>query len=280
MTRAQRYSRIDAIKDFGYDIDWSILATKTVLIAGVGGLGSIVGEIMARFGVAKIILVDFDVVKEVNLNRLFYRPSDINKPKAEAAKRAILEINPEVEVTSLVGDIMRLEETEPNFRRPFEYWVKYSDIVANCLDNHPARMYLNEVCVKNKRVYANAGVARDGLSGSLHLVIPYKTACAQCIGSIEIRSKASSQECDASLPTTMGIIATLQAHMIIKHLVGFGRIPSYITYNALTDELKEFEVVRDPHCPVCGETRKLSPEESEKLIDEYIKRLQHNHNIH
>jgi tRNA A37 threonylcarbamoyladenosine dehydratase len=64
--------------------DWNqkILEQQTVFIMGVGGLGSIVLIAMLRLGVKKIIIVDYDVVDNHNMNRqLMYSIKDIGKPK-------------------------------------------------------------------------------------------------------------------------------------------------------------------------------------------------------
>jgi len=63
-------------------------------IAGLGGLGSNIAVMLARSGVGHLTLVDFDVVDVTNLNRQMYMISHIGKPKAEALKEIIDQINP------------------------------------------------------------------------------------------------------------------------------------------------------------------------------------------
>ena len=70
----------------------------TVAILGCGGLGSQVAWILARLGVGKLILYDFDVVEASNLNRQNYSVSDIGKKKAEATAERIADWLPYAEV--------------------------------------------------------------------------------------------------------------------------------------------------------------------------------------
>ena len=70
----------------------------TVAVLGCGGLGSQVAWILARLGVGKLILYDFDVVEASNLNRQSYGVSDIGRKKAEATAERITDWLPYAEV--------------------------------------------------------------------------------------------------------------------------------------------------------------------------------------
>ena len=67
-------------------------------MAGLGGLGSAIAIALARIGVGKLILVDFDVVEPSNLNRQQYFIHQIGVPKVEALQKNIATINPYVKV--------------------------------------------------------------------------------------------------------------------------------------------------------------------------------------
>ncbi len=76
-----------------------ILKNKKVAIFGIGGVGSFVLEGLARAGIEKFILVDNDKVSITNLNRqLIATHKTLGKPKVEAAKERILDINPNAQV--------------------------------------------------------------------------------------------------------------------------------------------------------------------------------------
>jgi sulfur carrier protein ThiS adenylyltransferase len=74
------------------------IKNSCVGIAGVGGLGSNIAIALARVGVGKLILVDFDLVEPSNLNRQQYFIDQIGLPKVEAMKENLLRINPGVEI--------------------------------------------------------------------------------------------------------------------------------------------------------------------------------------
>jgi len=69
---------------------------KSVLIVGVGGIGSVASEMLTRCGIGKLILYDYDKVELANMNRLFFTPSQIGCSKVQAAKETLSSINPEI----------------------------------------------------------------------------------------------------------------------------------------------------------------------------------------
>ena len=77
------------------------LKEKTVGIAGCGGLGSNCAVALARVGVGNLLIVDFDVIEESNLNRQYYFFDQIGKKKSAALKDNIKKINPEANVIAI-----------------------------------------------------------------------------------------------------------------------------------------------------------------------------------
>lgn len=76
------------------------LAAASVGIAGAGGLGSHIAVFLARSGVGRLHVVDFDTVDESNLNRQHYRREHVGMPKVKALALQIAEIAPNVEVAA------------------------------------------------------------------------------------------------------------------------------------------------------------------------------------
>ena len=262
MSEEDRYTRLKSLKEFGYDVEWENLLDKTILIIGVGGVGSIVAEMLTRCGVGKIYLIDLDYVEEVNLNRLFYKNEHIGQTKVEAAKSILRTVNEQVEIIPLFQDVCLND-----FEEKFEKIIKVSDLVLSCLDNLPARTYINEKCVIFNQTYIDTGATRSGLGGYVHLVVPYETACYACTGSIDLGEKEEGAACTASLPTTIAMVASLASEISLKYLLNFGTIPDYIGFNALNDQFIQQKMVRDSNCFVCGD-KEYSREEKEKSIEE------------
>ncbi len=72
------------------------LRDAKVGIAGLGGLGSNVAVMLARAGIGRLVLVDFDTVDATNLNRQDYSVSDIGRYKTDALKDRVSQVNPNV----------------------------------------------------------------------------------------------------------------------------------------------------------------------------------------
>src|SRR5262245_59520612 len=102
-----RYSRHLALPEFGAPAQQK-LAGATVLLVGLGGLGSPAALYLAAAGVGRLLLNDFDTVDLSNLQRqVLYRDSDVGKPKTHAAAAALSDINPGPVFEELAG---RLDE--------------------------------------------------------------------------------------------------------------------------------------------------------------------------
>jgi molybdopterin/thiamine biosynthesis adenylyltransferase len=241
-----RYTRLKAIKEFGFDINWDEMRTKNITIAGVGGLGMISAEMFARCGVKTLYLFDRDIIEIVNLNRLGFHEQDLGKPKVEVLATRIQGINPDVKIEMYHGDIM-LFTNEDNF----EECVKKSDLVLMGLDNYPARMFVNQKCINNKKILVDAGVSRSGLSGHIHPIFPGINACLGCTGLIQTTGERG-EPCTASLPTTMAIIAGLQVQESLKILLKIGDVVDYLSYNAITGQFFLHKTKKDPNCHFCS----------------------------
>ena len=266
-----RYTRLKAIKDFGYDIDWDDLKKFHIGIIGVGGLGCVSSEMVARCGVGKITLFDFDTVEIVNLNRNMFKIEHIGQLKVKVAANTLKEINPDVKVQYFETDIM-----DPSFESTFTKEIERIDIILNGLDNIPAREYLNVKCIRLNTPFIDAGASRSGLSGYVHPIIPYKTACAKCISSISIDiPEEKGEPCVASLPSTMAILASIQIQELLKYLLKFGQMIDYLMYNMVTGNFLSYKTMRDENCPICGKKAQIKynnvqPKISKQVLDDYI----------
>jgi len=272
-----RYTRLKAIKEFGYDINWEELNQYHVGIVGVGGLGCVSSEMTVRSGVGKVSLFDFDKVEMVNLNRSMFKESHIGKYKVDIAKQVLEEINPEVEIGVNNRDIM-----DPSFESTFESKITSMDIILNGLDNIPAREYLNIKCISLNIPYMDAGASRSGLSGYVHPIIPGKTSCAKCLSRIGFSLPDERAEpCVASLPSTMAILASIQFQEMIKYLLDFGQLIDYLMYDMVSGKFLDYKTKRDEDCPICGRSsqksnKKIESKVSKKELDDFIDKIEKN----
>ncbi|MFQ5885026.1 MAG: ThiF family adenylyltransferase, partial [Thermoplasmata archaeon] len=88
----ERYARLGQF-EFA---DFSKLRDKKAMVVGVGGLGALTAEIMARVGIGELVLMDYDKLEEANLNRLVYNVDQVGMPKVDALKEHLFKANPDV----------------------------------------------------------------------------------------------------------------------------------------------------------------------------------------
>lgn len=232
------------------------LAEKTATVFGLGGLGVIVAEIMARLGIGRLILVDRDIVNLENLNRLGYNISDLNKPKVEAFKNKLEGIkkareNLKLEIETYYVDIIAWDKLGEI--------VRNSDIIFTCLDNLEARLEVNYWAVKYKKPLIDAGTSLNGLKGTVITVIPYETPCLGCYYDVDTLLESENEEtavnCGASLPTTMTIVAAVQADMGLRILLGKRNkiIPRiFVSLSEGISVTRDTNVKRRRDCKYCG----------------------------
>lgn len=237
--------------------NFETLGTKRVAIVGCGGLGALAAEILARAGVGELALFDYDTVEEANLNRLVYRSSQIGMPKVRALAVHLKDANPEARVTTYAHDV-----TDGRGYTALLREVEKSDAFLGCVDTFAVRLFLNAKCVAAGVPLIDGGASEDGINGSVHVVLPGKTACYRCNKpallqeQIRVERRDVSGACAfASLPTTMAIVASLQCQEAFKVLLGFGRVAPYLMYTGLDGRLERIDWKRDPKCPTCGRRR-------------------------
>ncbi|MBF0501269.1 MAG: sulfur carrier protein ThiS adenylyltransferase ThiF [Candidatus Riflebacteria bacterium] len=103
----------------------SKLKKATIGIAGCGGLGSTSAISLARIGIGRLIIVDFDVVEPSNLNRQQFFIDQIGRPKVEALRETIARINPAI---SVVAHAVKLDATNiPTIFRSVDVLVEAFD---------------------------------------------------------------------------------------------------------------------------------------------------------
>lgn len=129
-------------------------SSATVAVCGLGGLGSNIAISLARVGIGKLILIDYDRVDITNLHRQQYKANQIGEYKTEAIKKNLAEIAPYIEIDTVTQKL-----TEENCA---EYLVK-SDVVCEAFDVPEAKaMLVNSVLEKLPNCYL---VASSGMAG-------------------------------------------------------------------------------------------------------------------
>lgn len=110
------------------------LSRSSVAIFGVGGVGSFTAEALARSGIGKIILVDYDIIDISNINRQIHATtSNIGRFKVDAMKERLLDINPDLEVV-IYKERYNLETKGMLLSTEYDYIVDAIDMISSKLD--------------------------------------------------------------------------------------------------------------------------------------------------
>ena len=133
-----------------------------VAICGLGGLGSNIAIALARAGIGKLILIDFDHVDITNLHRQQYKANQIGKYKTEALLANLKEIAPYTEIQTYTVRI-----TDDNAKR----LLKDADIICEAFDDANDKAMLTNIVLErmpDKYIVAASGMAGLGSANSIH----------------------------------------------------------------------------------------------------------------
>lgn len=231
-----RYSRQIAVSGWGNEGQEKVKKAR-VMVAGAGGLGSVVLIYLAAAGVGHIRIVDSDKVETTNLNRqVLYTDSDIGRRKARVAAERLEALNCDIRVEPVVEVI-----AEDNVS---ELVADY--VIVDAMDNLPTRFLLNGVAVQRELpLFHGAVYAWEGRATT---VIPGETPCLQCLYQDVIPGKPPV------VGVTPAVIGCVQAAEVVKYVLGMGQLLTgrLLIYDGLAMTFNEMKVNKDPDCPVCG----------------------------
>jgi molybdopterin/thiamine biosynthesis adenylyltransferase len=233
-----RYQRQVAIEGFGIK-GQKRLEKAAVLIAGVGGLGSIISIYLAAAGIGKLRIMDHDVVELNNLNRqILYGDTDIGKKKVEVAKQKLMDLNPNVTVETVCGKIEQDNTSQ---------LAQDCDLIIDAMDNFTARYILNEIAIKNRIPFFHGAVR--GFEGRATTIIPGSTPCLRCI-----YKNVPVMGASPVVGVTPAVIGSIQAMEVIKYIAGIGTLLTnrFLVFNGIQQEFIEIKLKRRPGCQSCG----------------------------
>eukprot|EP01126_Amoeba_proteus_P047803 TRINITY_DN5489_c0_g1_i3.p1 TRINITY_DN5489_c0_g1~~TRINITY_DN5489_c0_g1_i3.p1 ORF type:complete len:439 (+),score=82.39 TRINITY_DN5489_c0_g1_i3:181-1317(+) len=206
-----------ALQRMGIVHNYESIREHSVVIIGLGGVGSVAAEMLARCGIGKLLMFDYDTVELANMNRLFFRPEHSGMTKTDAAKKTLEEINPDVIYEAHTYNITKLEYYD-HFLDRLEHGGKNNtpvSLVLGCVDNFEARITVNQVnqnnssnftlrsgldparqysvfsgifrhtyklqaCLEKGVCWMESGVSENAVSGHIQFIKPGETACFQC----------------------------------------------------------------------------------------------------
>ena len=208
-----RYARQTTLAEVG-EAGQARLRAASVLVIGAGGLGSPVLLTLAGAGIGRIVVVDHDRVEESNLHRQpLYRMTDLGRPKAEAARDALLAYNPDVTVEPVVT---RLGP------RNAAGLVERAQLVVDCADSLAATYLLSDACQAAGKPLVSASVLEQrgyvgvfcGGQPSYRAVFP------------DMPSQVGSCAMNGVLGSAVAVVGGLQAHMVLQLALGLTPSPA------------------------------------------------------
>jgi len=212
-----------------------LLSKKTIVIVGLGALGSNSANLLARAGV-NLILIDYDKIDLTNLQRQNnFNEQDINKNKALTSKEHLEKINSSIKIKA--HDI-KLDNKNISLLN--------SDLVLDCTDNLETRFLINDYCVKNKIPWIHAAAIKK--HGLIFNIIPGR-ACFNCI----YKNINSFEMCEdvGVLNTITTLISSLQVNEAIKILLNENYETNLIRVNLENNSFDKIKINKNPECEVC-----------------------------
>ena len=191
-----------------------------VLVAGAGALGNEVVKNLALFGVGHIYVCDFDQIEISNLTRsVLFREEDAynHAYKAEIVAKRAKEINPQIEVTPIVGNLF----SEVGFGL-----YKAVDVIIGCLDSRIARYQLNRLSLRAGKTWIDGSI--ENLTGVVKVYTP-GVSCYECglsreefnnimlrTGCADVVRTQTSAGRVATTPISASIIGAMQVQEAMK----------------------------------------------------------------
>ena len=187
------------------------LKAGCVAIAGLGGLGSHVAVMLARMGVGRILLVDFDVVEPSNLNRQHYTVAHLALPKTQALKSQLAAINPFIDVQT--------QDIKVTAENAIEVFVGYP-IVVEAFDNPVCKAELIEALLAqgNVKVVAASGLA--GFESANDIQTQRRLSNLYLCGDL----KSAADEGVGLMAPRVAVCAGHQANMVVRLLLGIEEV--------------------------------------------------------
>ena len=241
----RRYARHLTLPEVGETGQQKLLKGK-VLLVGAGGLGCPSALYLAGAGVGTLGLVDADLVDKSNLQRqILFGEADLGRPKVEAAKERLEDLNPGITV-------------QPHYElltshNAMEIVAGY-DVIINGCDNFPTRYLINDAAVLTGKPVVDGSIFR--FEGQATVYMPGDGPCYRCLYP-EPPPPGEVPSCAEGgvLGVLPGIIGLIQATEVIKLILEEGDplVGRLLLYDALEMRFRTLKQRRNVECPVCGE---------------------------
>lgn len=157
----------------------NLIKESKILLVGSGGIGCEVLKNLVLMGFSNLEVIDLDTIEVSNLNRQFlFNKESVGKAKSHVAKESVLKFNPNVNITSHLGDIM-------DIKYGMSFFNKFK-LVINALDNKKARNHVNRMCLACNIPLIESGTM--GYNGQVEFIKKGVSLCYECLPKPEPKS--------------------------------------------------------------------------------------------
>lgn len=239
-----RYSRQIMLPEFDIAGQQKLL-DASVLIVGLGGLGSPAAIYLATSGIGHLILADDDRVELSNLQRqILHNDQSIGQTKVESATKTLRALNPDLLISGLP---YRLEG------QLLHEQVELADVVVDASDNFTTRFAINRACLDTKTpLVSGAAIRMDGQV----TVFDSRNSDSPCYHCLYKDTGDENLSCSENgvLAPLVGIIGSIQALEVIKLITGVGQplMGRLLVLDGRTMGWRELKLPKDPQCAHCG----------------------------
>ncbi len=241
MARADRYRRQTVLPEIGA-AGQRAFSRSRALVVGIGALGCVAADLLARAGVGRLRLVDRDVVEYVNLQRqTLYSEADVDRPKADVASERLSRINSSIEVEGIAKDV---------HAATVRSLLTGVDVVVDGTDNLETRFLLNEATLDAGLPFVYGGAIAT--YGMVFAIRSPKTACFRCF-TPKVPPPGTLPTCE-----TAGIfnpvstqVGALQAGETLRLLLGQEPSGDLLVVDGWRPEIQRVRVARRADCPAC-----------------------------
>lgn len=208
-----RYRRQTILEEIGEEGQRKLLSAS-VLIVGVGGLGSPVALYLTAAGIGRIGLVDADVVSLTNLQRqVLYTEAEIGRPKVECARDRLKALSNRTEI-----------EIYPTFLNPknAEEIIGSYDIVVDGCDNPATRYLIDDICAASGKPYVYGAIGK--FSGQVSVFNFQNGKRYRDLYPDETQAVSRAKTGGGVLGTVPALTGSVQANETIKIIIGCGEV--------------------------------------------------------
>ena len=246
--------RNDRLGTFDFISWWDREKVKNahVMVVGAGALGNEVIKNLVLMGVGYLYIIDFDKIEAANLSRSpLFRESDNGRVKAEVAAARAVELNPNVKVQYLNGDVTSQIGLGV---------IRRMDVIIGCLDNREARLAVNRFAYWMNKPWVDGAIQE--LLGLVRVFVPGEGACFECTLTDQARQSLSVRySCPLlarqnilqgkvpTTPTISSIIGGMQSQEALKIIHDMDVEPGkVIHFNGLTNQMHTTSYVPKQDC--------------------------------